>query len=150
MTKQKINIDPAKIHLKLIEEVYSKIEEIDEADQQSEFDTNLAHKSAYNISANGFLLGLKVEFKTSGKDKTKSCQFRYNFHFIIDNLEEMYHLNEDDLPVFQTLFVATLSGISYSTLRGIIFEKTLKTNWNGLTLPVVDPSLLLNSWIEKD
>ena len=61
----------------------------------------------------------------------------------------MYTLNEEDIPVFKELFVATLAGISYSTLRGIIFEKTSDTPWGGLTLPVINPKLLLESWIEN-
>jgi hypothetical protein len=62
----------------------------------------------------------------------------------------MYELEENEKPVFKELFAATLAGISYSTLRGIVFEKTKDSNWGALILPVVDPTILLKSWIEKD
>ena len=46
-------------------------------------------------------------------------------------------------PVFNGLFISTLTGISFSTARGIIFERLSKTNMRNVILPVVSPSKLL-------
>ena len=62
----------------------------------------------------------------------------------------MYELGEDDKPIFSKQFVATLAGISYSTLRGIIFEKLLNSSWGSVTLPVINPNNILESWIELE
>lgn len=151
MGKNTQHINPDKIHLKHIEELYADIGALDENSLPiSEFDTKIAHKHAFNVSENLFLLGLKAVFKAVEIDGEPECSFRVNFHFKVDNLEDMFTYNEEDVPIFHELFVATLAGISYSTFRGMIYEKTTNTLWNGITLPVINPSLLLKSWIENE
>lgn len=150
MSKQKQHIDPSKIHIKHIEELFSEIDELDSSNDNKKIEIKVAHNSAYDVSQNGFLLGLQIVFESHEENNISECKFRYNFYFEVDNLSEMYSLNEDDLPVFQKLFVATLSGISYSTLRGIIMEKTSNTPWGTLILPVIDPSKILESWISQE
>lgn len=150
MSKKKQHIDPSKIHIKHIEELFSEIDELDSSNDNKKIEIKVAHNSAYDVSQNGFLLGLQIVFESHEENNISECKFRYNFYFEVDNLSEMYSLNEDDFPVFQTLFVATLSGISYSTLRGIIMEKTSNTPWGTLILPVIDPSKILESWISQE
>lgn len=150
MAEKKHYIDPAKIHLKRIEELYTDIAILPDNFQFSSLDTKIAHKSAYNISQNRFLLGLKVVFKAVDTENQPDCSFRVNFHFEIENIEEMFNYNENDIPEFKEVFVATLAGISYSTLRGMIYEKTINSPWNGILLPVINPTKLLSSWIENE
>lgn len=151
MAKKAHNIDPNKIHLKHIEELYADIGElVGNHTPVAEFDTKIAHKHAFNVSENLFLLGLKAVFKAIEIEDEPECSFRVNFHFKVDNLGDMFTYNDEDVPVFQELFVATLAGISYSTFRGMIYEKTINTLWNGLTLPVINPSILLKGWIEDE
>ena len=151
MTKKVLNIDPEKIHLVFIEEVSVNINDTDMAENRvTSFETNMAHLTAYNLEDKKFLFGLELLLTNNNESNNSECKFRYNFHFIIDNLEEMYNINNEGLPVFQKLFVGTLSGISYSTLRGIVFEKTRKSNWDSIILPVINPTNLLDSWIEQE
>ncbi|MGB5819830.1 MAG: hypothetical protein WBG90_10130 [Saonia sp.] len=151
MAKKTHHIDPEKIHLKHIEELYTDIGELEEnLIPITSFDTKIAHKSAYNVSDNLFLLGLKAVFKAVDIEDQPECIFRVNFHFEVDNLDKMFTYNEEDIPIFQELFVATLAGISYSTFRGMIYEKTINSLWNGITLPVINPVRLLQSWIENE
>jgi hypothetical protein len=151
MTKKVLNIDPEQIHLVFIEEVSVNISDTDMTENKvTSLETNIAHLTAYNLDEKKFLFGLELLFTNNNESNNSECKFRFNFHFIIDNLEEMYNLNEDGLPVFQKLFVGTLSGISYSTLRGIVFEKTRKSNWDSIVLPVINPTNLLDSWIDQE
>jgi len=151
MTKKVLNIDPKKIRLVFIEEVSVNINDTDMAENKvTSFETNMAHLTAYNLEDKKFLFGLELLLTKNNESNNSECKFRYNFHFIIDNLEEMYNINNEGLPVFQKLFVGTLSGISYSTLRGIVFEKTRKSNWDSIILPVINPTNLLDSWIEQE
>ena len=151
MTKKVLNIDPKKIRLVYIEEVSVNINDTDMAENKvTSFETNMAHLTAYNLEDKKFLFGLELLLTKNNESNNSECKFRYNFHFIIDNLEEMYNINNEGLPVFQKLFVGTLSGISYSTLRGIVFEKTRKSNWDSIILPVINPTNLLDSWIEQE
>ena len=151
MTKKVLNIDPKKIRLVFIEEVSVNINDTDMAENKvTSFETNMAHLTAYNLEDKKFLFGLELLLTKNNESNNSECKFRYNFHFIIDNLEEMYNINNEGLPVFQKLFVGTLSGISYSTLRGIVFEKTRKSNWDSIILPVINPTNLLDSWIKQE
>lgn len=151
MVDKKINIDPEKIHLEFIEEVSVDINEIIDNDFTNLLITSdIAHISGHDLDNKKYLLGLKVVFTIHNKNQLIEFKFRYNFHFLIDNFDEMYSLKEDGTPFFSKLFVATLAGISYSTLRGIIFEKTSKNGLPTLTLPIINPSLILDSWIDQN
>lgn len=150
MSELNNNIDPEKIHLEYIEKVTVTIDEFESQESNPPIAINIAHVSGHSIDENKYLLGLQVVLSTTDLPKTLECEFRYNFHFSVENLNEMYKLNEDNNPKFEKLFVATLAGISYSTLRGIIYEKTLNTNWGALALPIINPSKILDSWIEKE
>ncbi|RKE92336.1 hypothetical protein [Ichthyenterobacterium magnum] len=151
MENNKNIIDPEKIHLEFIEEISVSMGNIiDKNIANLSISTDIAHISGYNMADKKYLLGLKVVFTINHKDKPIEFKFRYNFHYRIDNYDEMYSLKEDGTPFFSKIFVATLAGISYSTLRGIIFEKTSNSSWVTLTLPVINPSLVLDSWIDQN
>ena len=145
------NIDPDKIHLDYIEKVRVSLDEYENLMKTtSSITTYVAHTGGYNLEESKYLFGLHIVFSNSEISEKLECEFRYNFHYTIDNLQEMYDLNEDGIPIFKKIFVATLAGISYSTLRGIIFEKTSKSNVGVLTIPVINPSTILDSWIKKE
>lgn len=151
MPEKSINIYPDKIKLLFIEEISVKIDDMANTKRDDfSLSINTAHLTGYNLEDKRFLFGLQLIFSANKQTTEFECRFRYNFHFEIDNINEMYELNENKEPVFQELFVATLAGISYSTLRGIVLEKTGNSNWGALLLPVINPSDLLESWIEQE
>lgn len=127
---------------------------IDDLDQPynpgEEIDMKIAHLSAHNLDDKAFLMGLDIILDLSERSPLKSARFRYDFHFVVDNLEQMYTLPEGGDPLFESQFGATLAGISYSTLRGVIFEKLQHTLWGQIILPIVNPNKILDSWIEVE
>lgn len=151
MADKAINIDPEKIHLDYVEEVSVVLDSFDNREINNiSIASDIAHISGYNLNEKKYLIGLQVVFTINNDESPIEFKFRYNFHFRIDNYEEMYKIKDDGTPFFSKLFVATLAGISYSTLRGIIIEKTSSKSWIRLTLPVINPSLILDSWIEQN
>ena len=74
-----------------------------------------------------------------------AAHFVIDFHFEIKNLSNFYKLKEDEQPLFSGVLIATLLGLSFSTARGIIFEKLATTNLKDIILPVIDPNKLLQS-----
>ena len=89
MTKKVLNIDPKKIRLVFIEEVSVNINDTDMAENKvTSFETNMAHLTAYNLEDKKFLFGLELLLTKNNESNNSECKFRYNFHFIIDNLEE--------------------------------------------------------------
>ncbi|MGJ8715258.1 MAG: hypothetical protein ACSHXG_09165 [Maribacter stanieri] len=151
MAKKQNLINPEKIHLRQIEPLVVSISELKEPfNQEESIDMKIAHISAHNLDDKGFLLGLDVVLTLTDRKPEKVARFRYNFHFTIDNLENMYDIKEEEEPTFSRHFVATIAGISYSTLRGIIFEKLLNSSWGSVTVPVINPNNILESWIELE
>jgi len=148
--KEEHHIDPDKIHLLKIEPVEVSIAELDNLVKDEEIDVKMAHLSAYNLEDKKFLLGLDIILKLPEREPIPMSRFRYNFHFKIDNLEMLYSMNEENKPVFKKIFGGTLAGISYSTLRGIIYEKTTQSSWGSLTLPVINPIKIMDTWIELE
>ena len=150
MAKKEQNpIDPEKIHLLQIEPMEISISEVKEPFKLEEsVDMKLAHISAHNLADNRFLLGLDIILTLEDRKPEKSARFRYDFHFAIDNLEQMLSFDKQNEPTFSRQFVATLAGISYSTIRGIMFEKLSSSSWGSIIVPVINPDKILESWIE--
>lgn len=68
------------------------------------------------------------------------------FHLEIENLAENIIEHDGQLSINSSL-AATLLGMSYSTARGIILEKTQNTFFGGIILPCIDPYKVL---LEKE
>ncbi|VTR43574.1 hypothetical protein [Sphingobacterium thalpophilum] len=56
---------------------------------------------------------------------------------------------KDGKAAFTDQLLGTLIGLSYSTLRGILYSRLAETNLNGIILPVVNPNEFLNSKISE-
>ena len=106
------------------------------------FNINVAHNIQNNLKEEKIRIELILDIKNSTKDNIFSANFNIDFQFKIQNLIDYYE-NDDKGPVFNGLFISTLMGISFSTARGIIFERLSKTNIRNVILPVVSPSKLL-------
>lgn len=130
------------IHLTKIETLK---EEIDfEALKNKEPEVSgFAHKMYHNLNDERVKIELEIVLKDSNKNDYHYCLMRLAYHFKIEKLNKFYQKNENDLPVFDGDFVATLLGISLSTARGILFEKLSRNGINNIILPVVSAQKLL-------
>jgi|GEM_PF-2256879 len=68
------------------------------------------------------------------------AEFIIDFHFKINNLNEFYTLNNENHPIFSRLLIDNLLDMSYSTIRGIVFEKISNSIKHGRTiiLPILN------------
>ena len=107
------------------------------------FNLNVAHNIQNNLKDERIKIELVLDIKSTEQNNTFSANFSIEFHFKIKDLKNVYSLNEDNAPVFSGLFVSTLISISFSTARGIVFERLSKTNMKNVILPVVTPNKLL-------
>ncbi|WP_299431142.1 hypothetical protein [uncultured Maribacter sp.] len=149
--KEQNHINPEKIHLLQIEPIEVSISDLKEPFNNEEaIDMKIAHVSAHNLDEKGFLFGLDLILTLTDRETQNTARFRYNFHYTIDNLEDMYIIKKGGKPTFAKIFGATLAGISYSTLRGIIFEILLNSSWGSITIPVINPTNILENWIESE
>ena len=81
------------------------------------------------------------------KEEVMDLRGEYHIEFVyqVENLDEFMEENEAETEGFVVSdeLGATIAGISYSTARGIILDRTHATYFNGVILPVLNPRDLL-------
>lgn len=89
---------------------------------------------------------LKPRFTTGKKDPKLIAELIFKVEFEIQNLND-FVTEEDEVNIPDSL-VVTLFSISYSTMRGVFYEKSRGTMAERLILPIIDPTSILQN--EKD
>jgi hypothetical protein len=140
MEKKATPIIVQEIHLLRVEVVQQKLD-ISAFKKQKRHHLNVAHKLAHNLKEERIKLELLFSFEN--KQKEPLIFFQIDFHYQIKNLSNYYDLKSENHPVFIGSFLATLLGISFSTSRGIIFEKLKNSGISNTLLPIISPMDML-------
>ncbi len=146
MKEKKINTD--KLHLFHIDLIESSIKDLPQKGK-TPFNIKVAHKTMHNLKDERIKIGLLIDLETD-KTTDANAHFNFDFHFQIDELKNHFKLNEKKNPVFSGLLIATLLGLSFSTARGIIYERLSNTNLQGIILPIVSPQKMLLQQTEEE
>ena len=88
-----------------------------------------------------------VGMDESSKELGLTGYYDMYFHFAVDNMEEHVSGNDQERQVNAQLG-ATIMGIAYSTMRGVVLERTAGTFFQGTILPVLDPRAFLNASVQ--
>lgn len=150
---KKVIIKPEEINLFHIHVNESVINAV-AYEKKPNYAINVGHVLMHNLELERLKINLIIELKADRKDKQRdteisNARFNIEFHFQIENLKDFYLLNEEQHPVFNGLLIATLLGLSFSTARGIIYERLSKTAMAGIILPVVSPQKMMNRQKKK-
>ncbi|HAX95367.1 MAG TPA: hypothetical protein DCY35_02420 [Prolixibacteraceae bacterium] len=109
------------------------------------FEIKLGQNTALNIENKNVRIRLNVQIEAM-KAETEpiglSGDYGLEFQIRVENLEE-FVTEKDGIMIIDRKLGNTLIGIVFSTARGIIFERTSSTFFNGVLLPVIDPNTLL-------
>ena len=81
--------------------------------------------------------GLTADQKPLG---LKAC-YKVVADFKVENLDECVR-RTDGIPVVDGQLAIAIMSILYSTMRGMILERTAGTFFNGVMLPVINPKML--------
>ncbi|MBK6947694.1 MAG: hypothetical protein IPH16_06115 [Haliscomenobacter sp.] len=73
-----------------------------------------------------------------------TASYHLDFVLEVENLEVFLSREDAEIQVLDIL-AATLLGLCISTARGILYERTQGTPFEGIILPVVDPMKVLRS-----
>ena len=140
-----VNIIPEEINLIQIDILESSIKDLPKKEALG-FNLNVGHSTMHNLDEQRVKIGLVIDLDSESNLVDGKAHFVFDFHYQIQNLSNFYQFKENGEPLFSGIFISTLIGLSFSTARGIIFERLLNTNLQGIILPVVDPKkiLLLN------
>lgn len=140
-------IIPEKIHLNQIK--WIKEDTIIMQDKLSKnpvYNFSVSYNMMHNLEKEIGKIRLFVDMKGAidGKEINQGGNYEVDFLFQIDDLKNHYQIMNEK-PVFNGIFVATLLGICYSTIRGMLFSTWNDTILNSVILPVISVPELLNS-----
>ncbi|MDR3010862.1 MAG: hypothetical protein LBV59_23245 [Sphingobacterium sp.] len=113
--------------------------------KDKEFQMNIAQSIKHNLERKSFKISLLVSFSCT---EQVFAEYLYEFYFKVENILDFLS-EKDGRTAFTGQLLGTLIGLSYSTLRGILYSRLAETNLNGIILPVVNPNALLNSKISE-
>jgi hypothetical protein len=139
-----------KIHLiraKTIAGFLNHAEDIED-DEIKGFTSSFNFTTAYSIESKRIKNTLSIEIKAQGEENGSlelEAGYTVEFIFEIENLEELSEKQDDGTIKISIHLAATLAGICYSTLRGIVLTRTQGTPLNGMIMPIIDPYTLLKN-----
>jgi hypothetical protein len=139
-----------KIHLikvKTVAGFLNHTEDIDDDDIKG-FSSSISFTTAYSIESKRIKNTISIEIKAEGLENIPlklEAGYTVDFIFEIENLDELSQKQEDGTIKISIHLAATLAGICYSTLRGIVLTRTQGTPLNGMIVPIVNPYSLLNT-----
>ncbi len=136
-------IDPLKIHLTNIVRIFGDSEDKCKNFSKDKIKIGVSHAMMHNLEQKKIKINMTIEILD---DKSLEDPFHtiYDFFFTVDDLEAHYQfINEK--PLFDGIFVSTLLSITYSTIRGILFNQFTQEPLKNLMLPIINiPDLLKN------
>ena len=157
MSKQKVKIIPEKIHLVSVNIIKANLEAsddfLDSPQKIGAFEFGIANEVAHNFEEGR--ARFRLYFTLDARDEEENplgvkVEYGIEFHFLVENFQDFIHEVKKDSTQVDIALGATLFGMAYSTARGIIFERTRGTFFDGIILPVIDPfKFLLKEKEEK-
>lgn len=144
---KRIKVD--KIHLLAINvykaDINCEPEYMNQPIEPAEIKVGFSQESAFNFEENKIRIRLNVELigiDDKAEDVGLSGEYGIEFHYHVGNFDDF--IEEDNgKKHISGILGGTLIGLSFSTARGIILDRTQGTFFNGAILPVIDPNSLL-------
>jgi len=112
--------------------------------KDKEFELHIAQKVQHHLEKKSFKISLLLMFSCR---EDRFAEYMYDFIFDVENMLD-FLVDVENKQVFTGQIVGTLIGISYSTLRGLVYSKLNETNLNGFILPVINPNDILKYTIQ--
>ena len=140
-------IIPENIHLKDIIFIKDEMIILDKKLKlKPEYNFSIAHNTQHNLEKEAVKIRLFIDLfgKIDGKKINQGGTYEVDFYFKIDNMFNHYETIENN-AVFDGIFISTLLGICYSTMRGILLQKWENTVLERIILPVISIPKLLNT-----
>lgn len=112
-----------------------------------EVEINVGQNTAMNIEKKNVRIRLEIKLEGVKEEAVPlglSGEFEFEFHFHIIDFEQ-FIFEKDNKQLIDRKLGGTLSGIVYSTARGILLERTASSFFDGVILPIIDPNKLLET-----
>ncbi len=142
--------DVSKVHLigliPINFSVYNDKENPLSSDSIENFEYNFETDVAYNTEEKLFKIKIEAKIEVEADEKwagNAGADIEYDFIFCVDNFEDFISNNKKNETVIDDLIVVTLTGISFSTMRGLVIARSGGTIIENSIFPVIDPKDLL-------
>jgi hypothetical protein len=150
--KQGIVVDADKIHILRIRTISGNISCEDEEQVKNvkahHFEFQLSN--GVNLAERVIGIQLVVEIEAADKDMNRlpiKGTYKHEIVFRVDNLEDFVEAESKELDAS---FGSTIVGIAYSTIRGLIYNRSQGTSLKSVILPVVAPLKLMGVELEHE
>ncbi|WPO77787.1 hypothetical protein [Flavobacterium sp. KACC 22761] len=139
-------IVPSKIHLTNIKwEKENTILFKSKLEKNPSYDIIVSHNMMHNLEKEVVKIRLFLDVNVViDAPIEQGGSYEVDFFYKIDDLSDHYQISNDK-PLFSGIFVSTLLGIAYSTLRGMLFNTWKDTFLSNVILPVIAIPDLLKS-----
>ena len=153
-------IEPEKIHILSIKTLKGKIENREDVPSSSIVGYRYKNALAIALNLDEKIVGLKhtIYIDTFNKKQEElniKASYTHEFIFKVDNLNDFVEVSEEkdeterEEENIDPIMLGTLAGIAYSTVRGIVMNRTQGTALNAVILPVIDPKKLTDLTVEE-
>lgn len=146
-----MKVIPDKIHIIDTELLDFSIKSIAESDSYNKHTPNLEIGMNHALSQEDGILKFtyegKLELRNEKNESIYESRFKCKFLVKVENLEE-FKVNEEGIDKYDPIIGLTCTGITFSTLRGILFVKLLGTPLEFYMLPVIDPKSIFESSVK--
>ena len=148
--KKRKQVLPDQIHLLSVKILKGNLSAEDSIDEQE--GKEVSFTSDYKIQLGTSIEGnaVRIVFTiilaclNNKKEFIASAEYTIEFIFTIQDLQEFIDQSKDPF-IMDNHLVCTLLAIVYSTTRGIVLTRTQGTIMEGIIMPVVNPTTLLES-----
>ncbi|MBS9525840.1 hypothetical protein KI659_17600 [Litoribacter alkaliphilus] len=141
-----MNVIPDKIQIvdvELLEFSFNRVGETNSSIKQvPSLEIGMHHELSKEDRILKFVFDGKLELKNEAQDILCKCNFKCSFVLKVENLDD-FKREDGETIKFDPIIGLTCTGITYSTLRGIVFSKLLGTPLEHYMLPVIDPKSLM-------
>lgn len=146
MKKKTTTIIPEKIHILSINIFKAHMETSDgflESPKKAEsFEFGIGNEMAHNVGKKKSRCRIFLTLDACNKDGGSiglKLDYGIEFHFKIENFQDLFKNENENKVLMDKNLAATLLAMAYSTARGIVYERTRGTFFDGILLPVIDP-----------
>jgi len=137
---------PEKIHLFSVNIFKARMDTTDiflETPQKADaYDFGMSNEMGHDLENKNVRCRILLTLKARNVDESLlglELEYGIEFHFRIDNFSDFYILEKSGGFKMDSNLAATLLGMAYSTARGVVYERTRGTFFDGILLPVIDP-----------
>lgn len=114
----------------------------DPDEKSGDYEYNLDNQVEFGFNPENKIIRAQLDItitKSSETDKQSSARahVQVEFFYLVDNFDELHTEDENEVLQVDQGLMANLSGISFSTTRGLILQRFKDTSFERFILPIV-------------